>query len=115
MARGRRHAGARGRNPHARPTHRTLGPPLALGPGQLGRLLDVPGDRDAGFGVFDNGGPNRDAAALAKSIKLAAVSNYGTAGPAFVRKLIDEGVTGEDVRELVGQFVRATIPGEADG
>ena len=83
--------------------------------GQLVRLLDVPGDRGAGFGVFDNGGPNGDAAALAKSIKLAATSNYGTAGPAFVRKLIDEGVTGEDVRELVGQFVRATIPGEADG
>jgi putative DNA primase/helicase len=83
--------------------------------GQLVRLLDVPGDRDAGFGVFDNGGPNGDAAALAKSIKLAATSNYGTAGPAFVRKLIDDGVTGEDVRELVGQFVRATIPAEADG
>ena len=83
--------------------------------GQLVRMLDVPADRGAGFGVFDNGGPNGDAAALAKSIKLAATSNYGTAGPAFVRKLIDDGVTGEDVRELVGQFVRATIPAEADG
>ena len=74
--------------------------------GQLVRLLDVPADRGAGFGVFDNGGPNGDAAALAKSIKLAAMSNYGTAGPAFVRKLIDDGVTGEDVRELIRQFVR---------
>ena len=54
--------------------------------GQLVRLLDVPADRGAGFGVFDNGGPNGDAAALAKSIKLAAMSNYGTAGPAFVRQ-----------------------------
>ena len=41
--------------------------------GQLVRLLDVPGDRGAGFGVFDNGGPNGDAGALAKSIKLAAI------------------------------------------
>src|SRR4029077_5154447 len=68
----------------------------------------------AGFGVFDNGGPNGDAAALAKSIKLAAMSNYGTAGPAFVRKLIDDGVTGEDARELIRQFV-TTIPAKADG
>ena len=83
--------------------------------GQLVRMLDVPADRGAGFGVFDNGGPDDDAAALAKSIKLAATSRYGTAGPAFVRKLIDDGVTGEDVRELIRQFVLATIPAKADG
>ena len=40
--------------------------------GQLVRLLDVPAERGMGFGVFDNGGPDGDAAALAKSIKLAA-------------------------------------------
>jgi putative DNA primase/helicase len=83
--------------------------------GQLVRMLDVPADRGAGFGVFDNGGPDDDAAALAKSIKLAATSRYGTAGPAFVRKLIDDGVTGEDARELIRQFVLATIPAKADG
>ena len=83
--------------------------------GQLVRMLDVPADRGAGFGVFDNGGPNGDAAALAKSIKLAAMSKYGTAGPAFVRKLIDEGVTSEDARELIRQFALATIPAKADG
>ena len=40
--------------------------------GQLVRLLDVPADRGVGFGVFDDPGPDGDAAALAKSIKLAA-------------------------------------------
>ena len=83
--------------------------------GQLVRLLDVPADRGAGFGVFDNGGPDDDAGALAKSIKLAAIKAYGTAGPEFVRRLIADGVTGEDVRGLISQFVTATIPADADG
>jgi uncharacterized protein (DUF927 family) len=82
--------------------------------GQLVRLLDVPAARGAGFGVFDNGGPDGDAGALAKSIKLAATDAYGTAGPEFVRRLIADGVTGEDVRGLISQFVTATIPA-ADG
>ena len=83
--------------------------------GQLVRLLDVPAERGKGFGVFDNGGPEGDAAALAKAIKLAAISNYGTAGPAFVRKLISDAVNGDDVRGMVEQFVKATIPAGADG
>ena len=83
--------------------------------GQLVRLLDVPADRGAGFGVFDSGGPDDDAAALAKSIKLAATKAYGTAGPEFVRRLISNGVTSDEVRRLIDQFVAATIPGAADG
>ena len=54
--------------------------------GQLVRLLDVPAERGAGIGVFDNGGPDGDASALAKTIKLAATNAYRTAGPAFVRR-----------------------------
>jgi len=83
--------------------------------GQLVRLIDVPAERSKGFGVFDNGGLDGDAARLAKEIKRAATTAYGVAGPAFVRKLISEPVTGDDVRELVDHFVRATIPADADG
>jgi putative DNA primase/helicase len=83
--------------------------------GQLVRLLDVPAERGAGFGAFDNGGPDGDASALAKSIKLAATTAYGTAGPAFVRRLIADDVAGDDVRGLISQFVAATIPAVADG
>jgi uncharacterized protein (DUF927 family) len=83
--------------------------------GQLVRLLDVPAERGAGFGVFDSGGPDGDAATLAKSIKLAATKAYGTAGPEFVRRLISDGVTDDDVGRLIDQFVTATIPAAADG
>ena len=59
--------------------------------GQLVRLLDIPADRGAGFGAFDNGGPEGDAGNLAKGFKHAAISAYGMAGPEFVRRIIDEG------------------------
>jgi uncharacterized protein (DUF927 family) len=91
------------------------GPGRRARAGQLVRFLDVPADRGAGFGVFDSGGPDGDGAALAKSIKLAATKAYGTAGPEFVRRLISDGVTGDDVHRLIDQFVAATVPAAADG
>ena len=81
--------------------------------GQLVRMLDIPADR--GFGVFDHAGPDDDAGKLAKAFKQAAISAYGVAGPEFVRRLIDEQVTGDDVRGLVGEFVSAHVPAGADG
>ncbi len=81
--------------------------------GQLIRLLDIPASR--AFGAFDLAGRDGDAAALAKACKLAAVSAYGTAGPNFVRRLISEGVTGDEVRAPVNDFVRAKVPARADG
>jgi uncharacterized protein (DUF927 family) len=83
--------------------------------GQLVRLLDVPADRGLGFGAFDNPGPEADAARLAMAIKAAATSAYGTAGPEYVRRLIADSVTGDDVRKLIEEFVASTIPRGADG
>jgi putative DNA primase/helicase len=76
-------------------------------------MLDIPADR--GFGVFDHAGADGDAGKLAKAFKQAALSAYGVAGPKFVERLIDEHVTGEDVRGLVGEFVSAHVPAGADG
>jgi uncharacterized protein (DUF927 family) len=76
-------------------------------------MLDIPADR--GFGVFDHAGPDDDAGKLAKAFKQAAISAYGVAGPEFVRRLINEQVTGEDVRGHVGDFVSACLPAGADG
>ncbi len=83
--------------------------------GQMVRLLDVPADRGRGFGAFDNAGAEGDAGKLSKAIKLAAVSAYGTAGPAFVRRLIAEGVDGGTVRAMVAEFVAAAVPHGSDG
>src|SRR5262249_59210817 len=69
--------------------------------GQLVRLLDVPAERGKGFGVFDNGGLDGDAATLAKAIKRAATTAYGAARPAFMRQLISDSLTGGHARGLV--------------
>jgi uncharacterized protein (DUF927 family) len=74
-------------------------------PGQQVRLIDVPADAGAGFGVFDSCGVYGDAKALADAIKLAAQSNYGTAGPEFVRRLLVHG--GEDSAEKIAAAVNA--------
>jgi putative DNA primase/helicase len=83
--------------------------------GQLVRMLDIPADRNLGFGAFDHGGPDNDAAAVAKAFKHASISAYGMAGPEFVRRMIADGVTGEDVREMVAEFTAANLPARFDG
>jgi uncharacterized protein (DUF927 family) len=81
--------------------------------GQLVRLLDIPAQR--AYGAFDHSGPSGNAADLAKTFKLAATSSYGTAGPEFVRRLINEPVTGDEVRAFIASFVKAHVPMGADG
>jgi uncharacterized protein (DUF927 family) len=83
--------------------------------GQLVRLLDIPADRGKGFGAFDHGGPSNDAGALSKKFKHAAILAYGTAGPEFVRRMIAESVTGDDVLAMVSEFVAANVPAGSDG
>jgi putative DNA primase/helicase len=76
---------------------------------------NIPADRGLGFGVFDNGGSQGDAGAIARAIKSAAIEAYGTAGPEFVRKTIADGITADDVRAMVDKFVRTECPARADG
>ena len=78
-------------------------------------MLDVPADRGLGFGAFDNGGPNDDAGKLAMALKQSAITFYGTAGPEFVRQIIAEDVTGENVRAMVADFMVWNVPAGADG
>jgi uncharacterized protein (DUF927 family) len=58
--------------------------------GQTVRVLDIPADRGLGHGVFDNPGAFADAGKLADAVKAAATTSYGTAGPAFVRGIIEQ-------------------------
>ncbi len=83
--------------------------------GQLVRLLDIPSDAGEGFGAFDGGGPDGDAGALSKRMKQAAQGAYGVAGPEFVRRLIAEKIDGETIRNMITEFVVATVPAGADG
>lgn len=83
--------------------------------GQMVRLLDIPADRGCGFGAFDNGGPNGEAATLSKRLKSAAAAAYGTAGPEFVRRLISKGIDGDAVRAIIIEFVAKVMPSGADG
>jgi putative DNA primase/helicase len=83
--------------------------------GQQVRLVDIPADAGKGFGVFDNGGANGDPKALAGQIKVAAQTWYGTAGPEFVRRLIDDDVHPSDIRAIIDAFRQQNVPQVADG
>lgn len=53
--------------------------------GQEIRVLDLSADAEKGLGVFDTG---EDPEQLARDLRQASVTFYGTAGPAFIRAII---------------------------
>jgi uncharacterized protein (DUF927 family) len=65
--------------------------------GQVVRVVDIPAEHGP-FGVFD-GYTDFDAADYAKQLRQAAIKSYGVAGPAFVKALVDRGISGEQVRQ----------------
>jgi putative DNA primase/helicase len=77
--------------------------------GQLVRALDIPAKR--ALGMFDQVRPNFDAEAFAKEMQAAASTYYGTAGPQFVRELIERCVTSERLRKLTAEFVAVALKG----
>ena len=83
--------------------------------GQLVRMLDTPADRGFGYGAFDSAGPEGDAGLLAKALKQAAITSHGTAGPAFVRQIIEADVSGDAVRTEIAAFTQEHVPPGADG
>jgi len=83
--------------------------------GQLVRMLDIPADRGAGFGIFDHGGVDDDASKVADAVKRAAVENYGTAGPEFVRLLLKEDVSAFTLRSMIDGFIATNVPPGSDG
>ena len=84
--------------------------------GQLVRMLDVPSDRGLGFGVFDHLGSFADGASLSKALKAAAASAYGSAGPEFVRRIMEKGaekIAAEGKLAIAG-FCSLVVPVGAD-
>jgi uncharacterized protein (DUF927 family) len=88
--------------------------------GQEVRLLNVPADAGAGRGVFQDLHGAADAGKFADQIRAASRTYYGTAGPAFLEKLVRE--RADDPEKLAGllsrgceAFLAKHLPGNADG
>jgi putative DNA primase/helicase len=60
-------------------------------PGQEVRIIDIAADQGDGLGVFNKLSDDFDPGSLADQLKEEAVTNYGVAGPAFVKSLIEYG------------------------
>jgi putative DNA primase/helicase len=75
------------------------------------RFIDIPADRE--FGAFDKpaGEPDFNPAVFAERMQEMAALYYGTAGPAFVRALLDEKIGAADVRQTVSDFVVSVCGG----
>jgi len=85
--------------------------------GQSVRLIDSPADAGRGFGIFDHPGETGSAKELAETIKLAACTHYGTAGPAFVKRILKHGLgeVREVLRAAMAKFRAENVPNGADG
>jgi uncharacterized protein (DUF927 family) len=76
--------------------------------GQLVRAVDIPVSGVHGvFDAFES--DDVDPAGFADRCKTATSTYYGTAGAEFVRRLIAENVSANDVRERVGVFVQSAL------
>ena len=80
-------------------------------------MIDVSADRGEGFGAFSHAGTYADAGKLADAMKRAATTNYGTAGPEFVRRIVRFGFdkAGDVTRRRIAEFADANVPEGADG
>jgi uncharacterized protein (DUF927 family) len=85
--------------------------------GQAVRLIDIPADAGRGHGVFDHSGETESAKDLANAIKQVARVHYGTAGPAFVERLIGTGLKDVEaaVSDVIAKFRADLVPAGADG
>ena len=80
------------------------------------RLVEVPADAGKGCGVFDSMGNHASTRELVAHLIGAAAANYGHAGPAFVRRLVDDPVQmGLQVRDGIADFSSHHVPANADG
>ena len=84
---------------------------------QAVRLLDIPADAGKGFGAFDHAGPDNDAARLSDALKRAARTSYGTAGPAFIKRLAAENSkeAARHITAAVEAFVDSHATAGSDG
>lgn len=84
--------------------------------GQEIRLLNIPADAGAGFGLFENLHGDKTGANFSTRIIENVEKYHGTAGPSMVEKLIENRATAPEIfRQLILQFVASVVPPNAGG
>lgn len=85
--------------------------------GQSVRMLDIQADAGHGFGCFDHGDEDGDAGPISNAFKEAVRGTYGTAGPAYVQRVVADGVAevADDCKAAVAAFVEKELRPGADG
>ena len=84
--------------------------------GQEVRILDIEADAANGLGLFDTLHEFGTGEALSRALKDSAATDFGVAGPEFVRRLIGNlEVTAQQIREGIDRFVASNLPAGATG
>jgi uncharacterized protein (DUF927 family) len=88
--------------------------------GAENRLVNISSDAGAGMGVFEELHGFTEPALLADHLRHAAATTYGTAGRAFLARLVAERAKDgdgleRDVRQLREHFITDNVPAGADG
>ncbi|WP_175983812.1 DUF927 domain-containing protein [Burkholderia vietnamiensis] len=84
--------------------------------GQEVRLVEIPADAGAGFGLFENLHGMAGGAELSSAINEAAVTHYGTAAVAFLDALCrDRDEIGTWLKEEIRRFVDGNLPADSSG
>lgn len=80
------------------------------------RMVNIDADAGEGMGVFRNLHRYTEPSAFADALKARAREYCGTAGPAFVRWVIEhEAVAMEELRKGIGDFITASVPPDSSG
>lgn len=84
--------------------------------GQEIRLLDIPADAGAGFGMFENLHQYANGAAFSKMLTEAASKHYGTAAQPYISKLVEHHEKVADwIKKAQREFAHAHVDEGAGG
>lgn len=86
--------------------------------GQEIRMLDIPADANAGYGVFENIHGASSAAVFADSLQTLSETFYGSPADALLSKLTEPGeldLAVAFIRKVQDQFVQQYVPNDAHG
>lgn len=84
--------------------------------GQEIRLLDIPADAGAGYGMFENLHQYANGAAFSKGLTEAASKHYGTAAQPYIAKLVEHHEkAAEWIKKAQREFAHANVNEDAGG